>query len=90
MGAVHPIADPEIALAVAAREAPIPAGVKAYTQIEGLLGEEASLLELAKEHRREEHRQRLHEVTRELDRIREHLLQRAERLGDYRHLEAET
>jgi len=85
MGTVHPISDPETAKVVADREPPIPEGLKAYSRMEGLVGEEKALLAMAEEQRREEHRERLREVTEELDQIWERLRERAERLGDRRH-----
>jgi hypothetical protein len=87
---VHPIPDPDIARALAEREPAIPEGVKAYTRVEGLLGEEARLLATAKEERRQEHEERLREVTAELDRIWERLRERAEQLGARGGLPAQT
>jgi hypothetical protein len=58
---------------------PIPRDLEAYTHIEGLVGEENELLEQAEEDRKEEHRERLHAITRELDRAWEALRLRAER-----------
>ncbi len=58
---------------------PIPRDLEAYAHIEGLVGEENELLEQAKEGRSEEHRERLHAITRELDRAWETLRRRAER-----------
>ncbi len=57
----------------------IPRGLETYAHIEGLVGEENELLEDAKEGRREEHRERLHAITQELDRTWETLRRRAER-----------
>lgn len=58
---------------------PIPRNLEVYAHIEGLVGEENKLLEEAEEGRKEEHRQRLHTLTHELDRAWETLRQRAER-----------
>jgi Protein of unknown function (DUF2630) len=58
---------------------PIPRDLGAYAHIEGLVGEENELLEQAEEDRKEEHRQRLHVITGELDRAWETLRRRAER-----------
>jgi hypothetical protein len=57
----------------------IPRDLEAYAQIEGLVGEENELLEQAEEGRKEEHRERLHAITQELDRAWETLRRRAER-----------
>ncbi|MGO9820755.1 MAG: DUF2630 family protein [Solirubrobacteraceae bacterium] len=57
----------------------IPRGLEAYAHIEGLVGEENELLEEAAEGRKEEHRERLHAITEELDRAWETLRRRAER-----------
>jgi Protein of unknown function (DUF2630) len=59
----------------------IPRDLEAYMHIEGLVGEENELLEQAEEDRKEEHRERLHAITRELDRTWEALRRRAERRG---------
>lgn len=58
---------------------PIPRDLEVYAHIEGLVGEENELLEEAEESRKEEHRERLHAVTEELDRVWETLRRRAER-----------
>ena len=58
-----------------------PRDLEAYAHIEGLVGEENELLESAEEDRKEEHRQRLHAITEELDRAWETLRRRAERRG---------
>ena len=58
---------------------PIPRDLEAYAHIEGLVGEENELLEEAEEARKEEHRERLHSITQELDRAWETLRRRAER-----------
>jgi hypothetical protein len=60
---------------------PIPHNLAAYAHIEGLVGEENELLEQAEETRKEEHRERLHAITEELDRAWEALRRRAERRG---------
>ncbi len=57
----------------------IPRDLEAYAHIEGLVGEENELLEEAKEGRKEDHRERLHAITQELDRAWEALRRRAER-----------
>jgi hypothetical protein len=59
----------------------LPSDLDAYSHIEGLVGEENELLEGAEEDRKEEHRQRLHALTQELDRVWEMLRRRAERHG---------
>ena len=61
-----------------------PRDLEAYAHIEGLVGEENELLESAEEDRKEEHRQRLHAITEELDRAWETLRRRAERRGKSR------
>ena len=58
---------------------PSPRDLDAYAHIEGLVGEENELLEEAEEGRKEEHRERLHAITEELDRAWDTLRQRAER-----------
>jgi Protein of unknown function (DUF2630) len=58
---------------------PIPRDLEAYAHVEGLVGEENELLEEAAEARKEEHRERLHAITQELDRAWETLRRRAER-----------
>jgi predicted nuclease with TOPRIM domain len=57
----------------------IPRDLEVYAHIEGLVGEENELLEQAEEARKEEHRERLHAITGELDRVWETLRRRAER-----------
>jgi Protein of unknown function (DUF2630) len=57
----------------------IPRDLETYAHIEGLVGEEDELLEQAEEGRKEEHRERLHAITEELDRAWETLRRRAER-----------
>ena len=58
---------------------PIPRELETYAHIEGLVGEENKLLEEAEEGRKEEHRERLHEIGLELDRAWDTLRRRAER-----------
>ena len=58
---------------------PIPRDLEVYAHIEGLVGEENELLERAEEERKEEHRERLHAISQELDRAWETLRRRAER-----------
>ena len=58
---------------------PIPRPLEAYTHIEGLIGEEDRLLEEAESSRKEVHRERLHAIGEELDRVWEALRRRAER-----------
>ena len=58
---------------------PIPRDLDVYAHIEGLVGEETELLEQAEEVRKEEHHERLHAITQELDRAWETLRRRAER-----------
>jgi hypothetical protein len=60
---------------------PIPRDLEVYAHIEGLVGEENELLEGAEEDRKEEHRERLRALTRELDRAWDTLRRRAERRG---------
>ncbi len=57
----------------------LPRDLEAYAHVEGLVGEETELLEEAQEGRKEEHRERLHAITQELDRAWETLRRRAER-----------
>jgi uncharacterized protein DUF2630 len=58
---------------------PVPRDFEVYAQTEGLVGEENELLEQAEEDRKEEHRDRLHAISAELDRAWETLRRRAER-----------
>ena len=58
---------------------PIPHDLEVYAHVEGLVGEENELLEGAEEERKEEHRQRLHAITQELDNAWDTLRRRAER-----------
>jgi hypothetical protein len=57
----------------------IPRDLEVYAHIEGLVGEENELLEVAEEGRKEEHRERLHAIRQELERAWETLRRRAER-----------
>jgi hypothetical protein len=52
-----------------------------YERVEGLVGEEAALLEIPAEDRAQHHHERLKAIGEELDRSFEHLRERAERLG---------
>lgn len=61
--------------------APIPPALQLFARIENLVGEEARLLAIPLQHRREVHRERLREISHELDRIWEMLRERSERLG---------
>jgi hypothetical protein len=58
---------------------PIPRDLEVYAHMEGLVGEENELLEEAEEGRKEQHRERLHAIGKELDRAWETLRRRAER-----------
>jgi predicted nuclease with TOPRIM domain len=58
---------------------PIPGDLEVYARVEGLVGEEEELLEQAEDGRKEEHRQRLHAIAQELDRVWETLRRRADR-----------
>lgn len=60
---------------------PIPRDLEVYARIEGLVGEEDELLEQAEKSRKEEHRERLHAIREELDRVWETLRRRAEGRG---------
>ena len=59
----------------------IPPELELFARIEGLAGEEAALLAVARENRDREQHERLRAVSAELDRIWERLRERAERLG---------
>ena len=52
-----------------------------FARIEGLVGEESALLAIPAEDRAQHHHERLKAIGDELDRIFEHLRERAERLG---------
>jgi hypothetical protein len=58
---------------------PIPRDLEVYAHIEGLVGEENELLQVAEEARKAEHRQRLRAIEKDLDRVWETLRRRAER-----------
>ena len=60
---------------------PLPPELELFARIEGLVGEEAALLTVAREHRDGEQHQRLRAVSAELDRIWERLSERAARPG---------
>ena len=57
----------------------VPRDLEVYAHVEGLVGEENTLLEEAEEGRKDEHRERLHTIRQELDRAWEMLRRRAER-----------
>jgi hypothetical protein len=61
--------------------APIPPGPSLFAHIEGLTGEERRLLATAPEDRTPHEHERLRAISEELDRIWDHLRERAERLG---------
>jgi hypothetical protein len=63
---------------------PIPEELKLFARIEGLIGEEAALLAIPLQQRREEQRQRLKAISAELDRIWDCLRARARRISDAR------
>jgi Protein of unknown function (DUF2630) len=52
-----------------------------FAHVEGLVGEEAALLAIPHEERAQHHHDRLKAIGDELDRVFEHLRERAERLG---------
>ena len=56
-----------------------PRDLEVYAHVEGLVGEETELLEKVEQERKEEHRERLHAITEELDRAWDTLRRRAER-----------
>jgi hypothetical protein len=62
---------------------PRPPGLEEFARTEGLVGEEDALLRVPPEQRDEKTERRLKEVSAELDRMWEHLRQRAERLGHH-------
>ncbi len=72
-------ADEEIAREHDKDLSPIPRDLEVYAHTEGLVGEESELLEEAEEGRKDEHRERLHAISQELDRAWETLRRRAER-----------
>jgi hypothetical protein len=62
----------------------IPHDIATFARIEGLVGEEHALLQIPARERTREQDDRLHHITTELDRIFEHLRERAERIGRHR------
>jgi hypothetical protein len=60
---------------------PIPDELELFARIEGLVGEEAALLAVPLERRRQEQHDRLRAIGEELDRMWEKLSERAKRLG---------
>jgi hypothetical protein len=62
-----------------AREEPGELGL--YARVEELAGEEAALLRIPVAERTAQHHERLRAITEELDRVFEHLRERARRLG---------
>jgi hypothetical protein len=60
---------------------PIPPELHLFARIEGLIGEEAALLQVPLAERKQEQRERLRAIEQELDRIWEKLSERAKRLG---------
>jgi hypothetical protein len=61
--------------------APKPEGLDLFAHIENLCSEEDRLLAISEQERSEHEHERLHAIRTELDRIWEHLRQRAERLA---------
>ncbi|HET7046951.1 MAG TPA: DUF2630 family protein [Solirubrobacteraceae bacterium] len=59
---------------------PVPSEFDTYAHIEGLVGEETRLREIAEQDRTQEHHERLRAISGELDRVWERLRERAERL----------
>ena len=59
---------------------PIPPELELFARIEGLVGEEAALLAIPRQERKREQRDRLREISVELDRIWEKLQERATHL----------
>lgn len=59
---------------------PIPPELELFARIEGLVGEEAALLAIPRQERKREQRDRLREISAELDRIWEKLQERATHL----------
>jgi hypothetical protein len=55
--------------------------LRLYARVEDLAGEEAALLRIPMAERTAQHHERLRAITEELDRVFEHLRERAERLG---------
>jgi hypothetical protein len=60
-----------------------------FARIEGLVGQEAAMLSIPAEERSHEQRERLHSIAGELDRVFEHLRERARRLAGPEHRPAE-
>ena len=58
---------------------PLPSDFDSYAHIEGLVGEETRLREMAEEDRKPKHHERLNAISGELDRIWERLRERTER-----------
>jgi Protein of unknown function (DUF2630) len=55
--------------------------IELFARVEGLVGEEAALLAIPDKDRSPHHHARLKAIEEELDRVFEHLRERAERLG---------
>jgi hypothetical protein len=60
---------------------PEPRDLELFAHVEGLMGEEASLLAIPHEDRGQHHHERLKAIGEELDRAFEKLRERAERVG---------
>jgi hypothetical protein len=60
-----------------------------FARIEGLVGQEAAMLSIPAEERSREQHERLHSIAGELDRVFEHLRERARRLAGPEHRPAE-
>jgi Protein of unknown function (DUF2630) len=60
---------------------PKPRDLELFAHVEGLVGEEASLLAIPHEDRSQHHHERLKAIGEELDRAFEKLRERAERVG---------
>jgi hypothetical protein len=60
---------------------PVPRELRLFARLEGLVGEEAALMSVPLEQRRQEQRERLRAIGEELDRVWEKLSERAKRLG---------
>ena len=63
---------------------PLPAELKLFARIEGLVGEEAALLAVPLEERRREEHERLRAISAELDRIFETLRERSHLMRSHR------
>jgi hypothetical protein len=61
--------------------APDSPDIALFARVEGLVGEEAALLAIPPEERSQHHHDRLKAIGEELDRVFEHLRERAERLA---------